>query len=341
MVTRPIRIGFVGAGTMAATHAEALARDGRTQIEGVFDPVEPAATAFAEHWGGATVPDLEALLGLTLDAVFVTSPNAHHVAPVLAALAAGLHVFCEKPMATSLADAARVRDAVRAAGRVYQMGFNRRYAPVYLAAKAAVANGRIEPRWGHVKMNRGELLEPAWVGDESLTGGFLYESTIHMLDMLRWLLGDVTEVQGHGARTVYPQLDDFALILRFHGGVTTTLCSSAHATWLFPYERIELFGAHSALVTEELDRISATLAPRAPAAVEDFSLLGRLEKSGYLAEDRAFLDAVLGERPPAPDAEDAYRAVELVEACYRAVASGGVVSLPLNGASNGESHQPG
>src|SRR5262249_30765380 len=184
-------------------------------------------------------------------------------------------------------------------------------------------------RWGHVKMNRGELLEPAWVADESLTGGFLYESTIHILDLLRWLLGDVIEVQGHGARTAYPQIDDVALVLRFESGVATTLCSSAHATWLFPYERVELYGVHTALVTEELDRVSATGGARTLATTEDVSALGRLEKHGYLEEDRAFLDAVLGVRPPAPDAEDAYRAVELVEACYRAVTAGDAVSLPL------------
>lgn len=325
----PVRIGFVGAGTMAATHAEALTRDGRARIAGVTDPLAPAAAAFTERWGGTAVPDLGALLGLGLDAVFITSPNVHHVEPVLAALASGLHVFCEKPMATSLDGAARVRDAARGAGRVYQMGFNRRYAPAYIAAKRAIAEGRVTPRWGHVKMNRGELLDPAWVGDQSVTGGFLYESTIHMLDMLRWLLGEVATVQGHGSRTAYPQIDDVALVLRFQSGVTTTLCSSAHATWHFPYERIELFGEHTALVTEEMDRVSATLTPRGPVAVEEFALLGRLEKAGYLEEDRAFLDAILGERAPMPDAEDGYRAVELVEACYRAVTEGGIFQLPL------------
>lgn len=331
----PVRIGFVGAGTMAATHAEALLCDGRARIVAVTDPLAPAAAAFVERWGGQAAPEVAALLGLGLDALYVTSPNVHHVAPVLASLDAGLHVFSEKPMATNLADAARVLEAVRAAGRIYQIGFNRRHAPAYLAAKRAIAEGRVTPRWGHVKMNRGELLEPAWVGDESLTGGFLYESTIHMLDMLRWLLGEVAAVQGHGSRSVYPQIDDVALVLRFQGDVTTTLCSSAHATWLFPYERIELFGEHTALVTEEIDRVSATLVPRGPVAVEEFGLLGRLEKSGYLEEDRAFLDAVLGERPPSPDVEDAYRAVELVEACYRAVRDGGVIELPLDESTEG------
>ena len=326
----PVRVGFVGAGTMAGTHAEALARDGRAQVAGVVDPLGTAAAMFVERWGGRPAPNLGELLNLGLDAVFVTSPNAHHVEPVLAALGAGLHVFCEKPMATSLAEAARVREAVRASGRVYQIGFNRRSAPVYRAARRAVQDGRIEPRWGHVKMNRGELLDPAWVGDDTLTGGFLYESTIHMLDMLRWLLGDVAEVQGYGASTAYPQLDDFALLLRFAGGAVTTLCSSAHATWLFPYERIELFGIHTALVTEEMDRISITTAPRALVEVTDVSALGRLDKNGYAEEDRRFLDAVLGERAPSPDAEDAYRAVELAEACYRAVRTGVPMSLPLD-----------
>ncbi|MBI2761181.1 MAG: Gfo/Idh/MocA family oxidoreductase [Chloroflexi bacterium] len=327
MNPRPVRVAMIGAGTMANTHAEALMRDGRATITGVFDPLGSAASTFVDRWGGEVAPSIEALLAPRPDAVYITSPNVKHVEPVLAALTAGIHVFCEKPMATSLDGAARVRDAVRASGRVYQIGFNRRHAPVYREAKRLIETGTVQPRWGHVKMNRGELLDPPWLGDESVTGGFLYESTIHMLDMLRWLLGDVAEVQGIGARTASEQFDDFALTLRFRSGVVTTLCSSAHATWMFPYERIELFGVHTSLVTEELDRVSVTQGPRAPVESTDMTMLSRLDKSGYAAEDSAFLDAVLGLRPPSPDAEDGYRAVELVEACYRAVATGERVAL--------------
>jgi myo-inositol 2-dehydrogenase/D-chiro-inositol 1-dehydrogenase len=329
MAREAVRIGFVGAGTMAATHAEALARDGRARIVGAVDPLAAAAASFVGRWGGTAAPSLDHLLTLGIDALYVTSPNVRHVEPCLTALAAGIHVFCEKPMATSLADAARVRAAAVASRAVYQAGFNRRYAPVYQSAKRAIAGSAITPLWGHVKMNRGELQEPAWTADEAVTGGFLYETTVHMLDMLRWLLGEAAEVQGHGARTVYPQPDDFALLLRFPSGVVTTLCSSAHATWLFPYERIELYGAHTALVTEEVERVSITSGPRAPVTVTDCTALSRLEKAGYAEEDRRFLDAVLGQCAPSPDAEDAYRAVELVEACYRAV-GGGAVTLPLD-----------
>jgi myo-inositol 2-dehydrogenase / D-chiro-inositol 1-dehydrogenase len=327
MNRQPVRVVMVGAGTMANTHAEALARDGRAAFAGVLDPHQPAASAFVERWGGGTASSIDALLALHPDAVYVTSPNVMHVEPVLAALAAGAHVFCEKPMATSLDGAIRVRSAVQASGLVYQAGFNRRHAPMYQEAKRLIESGFLEPRWGHVKMNRGELLDPPWVGDESVTGGFLYESTIHMLDMLRWLLGDVAEVQGIGARTASDQLDDFALILRFRSGVVTTLCSSAHATWMFPYERIELFGVHTGLVTEELDRVSMTRGPRSQVKTTDVTALSRLDKSGYAAEDAAFLDAVLGLHAPSPDAEDGYKAVELVDACYRAVTTGERVGL--------------
>lgn len=324
-----VRVAFVGAGTMANVHAEALNRDGRAAIVGVTDPRTSAADAFVARWGGRAAPSLDDVPALQPDAVYVTSPNVLHVEPVLIALRAGAHVFCEKPMAASLAGAKQVLDAVRSAGLVYQIGFNRRRAPVYREAKRIIKEGVVEPRWGHVKMNRGELRDPAWVGDATVTGGFLYESTIHMLDMLRWLLGDVAEVQGHGDRTVYEQLDDFALLLRFESGAVTTLCSSAHATWQFPYERIELYGAHTSLVTEEMDRLSVTTGVRAPAQVTEAAELPALERSGYAAEDSAFLDAALGLSLPSPDAEDAYRAVELVEACYRAVATGERVGLPL------------
>jgi myo-inositol 2-dehydrogenase / D-chiro-inositol 1-dehydrogenase len=329
MADSPIRVGFVGAGTMAATHAESLARDGRAAIVAVLDPAPAAAEAFTRRWGGVAVPSLDDLLGAGVDAVYVLSPNVLHVEPSIRALEAGLHVFCEKPMATSLADAARVLESARSARGVYQIGFNRRCSAVYAAAKKAIDVGVIEPRWGHVKMNRGELQEPAWTGDESVTGGFLYETTIHMLDMLRWMLGEVAQVQGQGARNVYQQIDDFALVLRFRSGVVTTLCSSAHATWLFPYERIELYGPHSMLLTEEADRLTMTTGARATVNVTDVTSLGRLDKAGYADENRRFLDSVLGIRLPDPGAEDAYRAVELVEACYRAAESDTPITLPL------------
>lgn len=84
-----------------------------------------------------------------------------------------------------------ILDKARQSGRVYQVGLNRRFAPVYKYAKELITAGDITPYLAHIKMNRGELKNPPWVSDTSITGGFLYESTFHLLDMCRFLMGEV------------------------------------------------------------------------------------------------------------------------------------------------------
>jgi len=132
----------------------------------------------ADFLGATAYPDFHRLLGQKPDAVWVTTPNTLHTEAVLDALAAGAHVFSEKPMATTLPEAKRIAAAVKKAGRIYQLGFNRRFAPVYVRLYELIAEKHIHPHSLHVKMNRGELMHPSWVGDPKVTGGFLYESTV-------------------------------------------------------------------------------------------------------------------------------------------------------------------
>jgi len=248
-----LRVGILGAGYMGTTHATLLARDERVKVTTVADTDAARAEVLAPKVGAKAVASLEALLDAGIEALFVTTPNTTHRAPVLAALEAGVHVFSEKPMATSLADARRILEAASRGRGLYQVGHNRRFAPAYKAAKARIADGSLRVTSAHIKMNRGELRQPPWVGDRAVTGGFLYESTIHLLDMARWLLGEVAWVQVAGGAHVYREPDDFSMLLGFASGVHAAFTSCAHSTWLFPFERVELFGAHAALVTEEMD----------------------------------------------------------------------------------------
>jgi predicted dehydrogenase len=89
-------------------------------------------------------------------------------------------------------------------------------------------------------MNRGEFLKPEWTGDVNLTGGSLYETTIHFLDMMRFQFGEVPELYAYGSQHEYPEIDEFSVILKFKSGFHCTFASSADASWLFPFERIEL-----------------------------------------------------------------------------------------------------
>lgn len=321
-----LRVGFAGAGFIAGVHAEVLAALPEVRIAAVHDPDAGHAAAFAARHGPQAVASYDQLLD-AVDAVYICSPNAYHAEQAIAALVAGKHVFSEKPMAVSLADADRVLVAARSAGGVYQIGFNRRLGPVYQSLKQRIDGGELTPRWAHMKMNRGDLIKPAWVADPAVSGGFLYESTIHLLDLACWLFGPLEEVTCRASRTCAEQLDDFAMLLAFRSGLTATFCSSAHTTWLFPFERIEVYGLHASAVTEELDRVTFALGLDAEPATVDFSDRPFAERWGYRQEDEAFLAAVRGEGEPAVGAGDAYRAIEIVDACYRAAASGRPLKL--------------
>jgi myo-inositol 2-dehydrogenase/D-chiro-inositol 1-dehydrogenase len=322
-------VGLVGAGFINDIHAEVLMQQDGVRIIGVVDPDSERAAALADKTGAAVERSLEALLEKGVEAVYIASPNASHARLAMAALAAGVDVFCEKPMATTLADAQSVRDAASSAKGIYQLGFNRRFAPVYRTLKGFIEDGRLRPCWAHVKMNRGELQNPPWVADASVSGGFLYESTIHLLDICRWLFGEAREVICRAGQGCHDQLDEFAMLISLASGVTATLCSCAHATWLFPFERVEVFGDHCTAVTEEMERLTHCSGLGQAAETQDYRHLPVPEKWGYLEEDRLFLTAISQRGSPAVSAEDGYRAVELVEACHRAARTGNPVLLPL------------
>jgi myo-inositol 2-dehydrogenase/D-chiro-inositol 1-dehydrogenase len=325
-----LRVGILGAGYMGTTHANILARDQRVKITALADTDTARAEALAPKVGAKAVASLQALLDAGVEALFITTPNTTHTEPVLTALKAGVHVFSEKPMATSLAEAGQIREAAARGPGLYQVGHNRRFAPAYKAAKARLADGSLHVTSAHIKMNRGELQQPSWVGDRAVTGGFLYESTIHLLDMARWLLGEVAWVQVVGGAHVYREPDDFSMLLGFASGIHAAFTSCAHSTWLFPFERVELFGAHSALVTEEMDRVQFAPGLGKPVETQEFGPLAIPEKWGYAEEDRLFVEAVLTRAAAPVTAEDGYRSVELVEACYRSLERRERVPLPLS-----------
>jgi myo-inositol 2-dehydrogenase/D-chiro-inositol 1-dehydrogenase len=325
-----IKVGVLGAGFIGRIHALNLRRDPRVELVGVADVVPAAAARLSTEVGAPARDSLAALIDAGAHAVFVCTPNATHVEPVITALRAGLHVFSEKPMATSLDGARTIREAARAARGAYQIGFNRRFANVYRFARQHIEAGRIVPRLAQMKHNRGELQQPPWTGDATVTGGYLYETPVHLFDMGRHLFGEVATVAGHARQSVYRELDGFVMLFAFRSGVVASVTSVAHTSWLFPYERVEVYGDHSTVVTEELERAAFSPGTRDQVETIDCFHMPFEQKWGYVEEDRLFIDTALGERPPAVTADDGYRATELVEAVYRAVRTGQTVRLPLD-----------
>jgi myo-inositol 2-dehydrogenase/D-chiro-inositol 1-dehydrogenase len=312
-----LRVGFIGAGFIAGIHAEVLARDPRVRVHAVIDPDLQRVTTFALNTGATVVPSLDDLLA-EVDALYVCTPNALHADVAIHALDAGISVFSEKPMATSLDGARAVLDAATRARGIYQAGFNRRFAGVYRELKHRIEGGDLVPSSALLKMNRGELQRPLWTGDPLISGGFLYETPIHMLDLVRHLFGDPVEVICRARATTYDQLDDFSILFTFASGMSAVFATSAHTTWLFPFERIEVYGEHGAIVTEEMERITFATGIEQATLTLDFAQQPRPERWGYIEEDGRFVDAICGVGEPAVSAAEAFATTELVERCYAA-----------------------
>ncbi len=315
-----LKIGIIGAGYIGGLHATILARDERVELVSVHDIVDEACARVASTCDARSAKSADEVIE-SADAVYITTPNTKHTELAIAAALAGKHVFCEKPMATNLDDAKDVLEAAVKSGAVFQVGHNRRFAPVYTGLKRLLETTHA-PHSAHVKMNRGELQNPAWVGDPNVTGGFLYETTIHMFDMMRFLFGEVAMLQAIGSTHEYPEVDDFSVLLQFASGVHATFASSADASWHFPFERVEVFGHHTTIVTNEMESIVYSEGLDGKLVEHPMHQLAKEEKWGYLQEDRSFVDSIIEGKPPAVTAFDGLKSVELVEACYASVRTG-------------------
>jgi len=310
------KIGIVGAGGIGSIHAAILAKDSRVQLQSFFDLEAGRAQAMATRFGGYAARSLEELLQAS-DAVFVCTPNTTHEQVATKVLAAGKHVFCEKPFALNLDSAARLRDRAQETGVIYQVGHNRRFAPVYKFLKQAIDNHELQPLSVHAKMNRGELVNPPWVWKANLTGGFLYETPVHMFDLMTFFFGKVEWVEVSARAHEHGEFDDFSILLNFQSGLQATMKTYAHASWHFPFERFEVYGMHSTYETFEMERITFTKGLESLTTTHDFSLASKPEKWGYIEEDRLFVDALEGKSPAPVTADDGYNVVELIESCYQ------------------------
>ena len=314
-----LKIGIMGAGYIAGVHAGVLARDERVRIAAVYDVDPAAAQRLASSHNATAVATVSEVLERS-DAVYITSPNTQHVSLALAAIESGKHVFCEKPLATNVADAERVFAKAKDGPGIFQVGHNRRFAPVYAGLKRMLSETHT-PHSAHVKMNRGELLKPEWTGDPQVTGGFLYETPIHMFDMMRFLFGEVESLYAIGSTHEYKEVDDFSVLLKFTNGMHATLATAADASWLFPFERVEVFCHHATLVTREMESLTINSNLEGHFTVQTTQQLAREERWGYVQEDKAFIDSIVNQSPPLVTALDGLMSVRIADAIYESVHS--------------------
>ena len=321
----PIRTGFIGAGDIAGSHAGILKENRSVVLGAVYDIKDDIGRQFASVHGMQFLSSIEAVIDDS-DAVYIASPNKSHAELTVQALEKKKHVFCEKPFALNLSDAQRIMESGEGNGQIYQLGFNRRFAPVYMKMKQLISTGEILPRSFNVKMNRGELQVPPWTSDPDLTGGFLFESTLHLVDIVRYLFGEVKKVTAVGSKSIYPCVDDFSIIFEMESGVHGVFSSTAHATWIFPFERVEIYGDHSSIYNNEMESVSLCLNLDSEEEKLEFSQLHIEDRWGYRQANKAFIDRINGQQSDesflVATKIDGYKNVELLESIYDQIGLG-------------------
>lgn len=321
-----MKIGIIGVGNMGKLHAGLIKSNPGLTLYGMTDMNAARAAEVAADFGCQAFASVSELLASEVDMVFITVPNTAHGPLAIQALQARKHVFVEKPLATKLEDAAEIRRLQTQTGLHVFVGYNRRFAPVYLAAKDAISDVGFKPVNVNMIQNDGDMQNPPWLTDITMTGGFMYDTTVHFLDMARFLLGDITELRSLGAASFYPIEDNFVVQLKFKNGAFGVITSCGHASWISPFERVQVVGDHKSVITEELDsyRYSASLG----AIVEgkEFTTLEHNVKWGYAQmHDHMFRECISNGAAPKNSVDDGYKVVKLIEACYASAKAGGSI----------------
>ena len=139
-----LRVAVIGCGAIGSLHAQAVVRSKHAQLTATCDVEPERAELVAASTSANTYNDVEELLSAEpLDVVTVATPENLHMAPVVKSIEAGCHVFCEKPMASTFADAQRMTDAAARHSRHLAIDYNRRFGFGYLKAKELCANGAV------------------------------------------------------------------------------------------------------------------------------------------------------------------------------------------------------
>jgi predicted dehydrogenase len=249
-------IGLIGAGGFGqSVLLPAL------EAAGGIDPIAIASAGGAtarrvgEQYGFrvATADAREVIAHADVDAVFVLTRHDLHAPTVIAALEAGKHVFCEKPLALSRAEMAAIETARAASKGDVMVGFNRRFAPLVLRAKAHFA-GRGAPLVMHYRINAGFLPPEHWVHDPVEGGGRIVGEGCHFIDLLHALAGAApvrvfAESIGGGSR--YRGDDNVAITIRFADGSVGTVTYTAAGDASLGKEYLEVWGEGAVAILDD------------------------------------------------------------------------------------------
>jgi len=348
-----VRVAVVGVAGMGRAHYFAAAAMPEYELVAICDVVEKPrekAAARLEVPGFADAAELYAS-GLA-DAVILATPPSTHGPLVRDALAAGLHVYCEKPFVADAADGYALGEQARAAGLVVQVGFQYRFQPSYAHVRSLIDAGTVGPIF------RSALVATSWFRPQDYFeaagwrkewrhagGGVLMSQAIHQLDAMLWFTGLPARVTARASRARHDieVEDDVMALLEFPNGGRGTIVASL----VDPVgsDRIEIHGEQCSLMMDEhqlrvgtFDGPAQKLSDESknhydpvPVSWEDVEV-PPVSPGGYdymMDAHRDFVGAITERRPPRITPEEGTRAIEVANAVYLSAILAAPVELPL------------
>ena len=320
-----VRFAILGTGRIGDMHAGLVALQPDARVTWCFDVDEARAQATAERVGGRATTDVEALLGAgDVDAVLIASPTDTHVELILKSAEAGKPILCEKPIDVDLDKVEECRRKLEAFDVPLQLGFNRRYDPSHKGVRDAVAAGEIGALELLVITSRDPGPPPPRPILEAC-GGLFRDTTIHDMDMARFVLGEEpVEVFAMAANRVDPvfaelgDVDTAMIVMRSESGALVHINNSRRTNYGYD-QRVEAFGAEGMVRSNnhrptEVSRHAGTGTARREPLLHFFI---ERYRAAYEAEIRDFIDCLTAGRPPRVTFEDGRRALILSEAALK------------------------
>jgi len=312
-----IKVGIVGFGGMGQGHARNVSGIEGMTLVAVADP-KPEARKAAKDCGAVAFASHRRMMDRARpEAVIVSSPSNTHGRVVRDCCSRGTHVFCEKPLTTRFSEAIKVRDAVKASRIVFSIGLVLRHSDIYRRAKELVERGEI----GEVGMADcrycGHMLgRYEYVFSRTLGRGLINEHTIHMIDVMEYILGPVISVYAQSDASDEHTEYNAAVLMKHESGAFTTVSGSGISR-LPVYARIT--GLKAELLIEGNQRLLFK-----DSSGERQVLAADL---GYRRELEDFRDAIIKGVPPHTGIDAAFCCARLIEAIYRSAELGRVVKL--------------
>lgn len=314
-----VKIGIIGAGRIGKVHAENITfRFPDATVQALCDINTAAARALADQLAIPVVCESyqDVVARPDIDAVLVCSSTDTHADAIMAAAAAGKHIFTEKPIDLELARIDQVLSAVDAAGVKFQVGFNRRFDPTFARVHKAVHGGDI----GDMHLLHIISRDPAPPPAEyvRVSGGIFLDMMIHDFDMARFLAGsEISEVCTRAAVRVDPRIgeagdvDTAVVLLTFENGTIGTIDNSRRAVYGYD-QRVEVLGSGGGISTGNLYPNEVMFSSES-YIYRDLPLNFFMERytTSYVNEMRCFIDAIARDAPCYPTGHDGRMAVSV------------------------------